>query len=120
MSTGRSLEVLPLPLRETVASFDRDSQSAAMAPHHRGVLTGFSALTASLLVVNGAPVPGAGRHPVPPPPPVPPTGTPAADQASQLVVPLQPDLDLVPKVEPDPQRGLAIRGLVRWRLPAQP
>ena len=37
-----------------------------------------------------------------------------------MVVPIKPDVDLVPKVEPDPQRGLAIRGLLPWRLPDNP
>ena len=56
--------------------------------------------------------------PVPPQlPPVPPASKPAPEAASTLVVPIQADLDLVPTVEPDPQRGLAIRGLLRWRLP---
>ena len=56
--------------------------------------------------------------PLPPPvPPVPPASKPAPEAASTLVVPIQADLDLVPTVEPDPQRGLAIRGLLRWRLP---
>lgn len=56
--------------------------------------------------------------PTPPPlPPLPPASKPAPEAASTLVVPIQADVDLVPTVEPDPQRGLAIRGLLRWRLP---
>ena len=61
------------------------------------------------------------QPPAPPPlPPVPPSGKPTPEAASPLVVPIQPDLDLVPKVDPDPQRGLAILGLLRWRLPEKP
>ena len=91
-----------------------------MDPCLRLLRTGIWALAVALQLGLIELKTGAAPHPVAPPPPVPPTGKPAADQASELVVPLQPDLDLVPKVEPDPQRGLAIRGLVRWRLPAQP
>ena len=91
-----------------------------MSPRLRLLRTGLSALSVVLpLGLTGLKT-GAASHPVPPPPPVPPSGKPAEEQADQLVVPLQPDLDLVPKVEPDSQRGLAIRGLVRWWLPAQP
>lgn len=58
--------------------------------------------------------------PPPAPPPVPPSGKPAPEATSTLVVPIKPDVELVPKVDPDPQRGLAIRGLLRWRLPEKP
>ncbi len=51
---------------------------------------------------------------------MPPSGKPTPEAASTLVVPIKADVDLVPKVEPDPQRGLAIRGLLRWRLPEKP
>ena len=95
-------------------------QAPGMGPCLRLLRTGVWALAVALQLGLIGLRTGAAPHPVTPPPPVPLTGKPAADQASQLVVPLQPDLDLVPKVEPDPQRGLAIRGLVRWRLPAQP
>ena len=37
-----------------------------------------------------------------------------------LVLPLEPDLDLLPQVSPDQQRGVEIKGLLRWRLPEQP
>lgn len=91
-----------------------------MSPRLRLLRTGLWALSVVLPLALFALKTGAAPHPVPPPPPVPPSGKPAEEQATQLVVPLQPDLDLVPKVDPDPQRGLAIRGLVRWRLPTQP
>ena len=89
-------------------------------PHDRLLLRALLAFAAGLQLLPVDPAIAATPHPVAPPSPVPTTGKSAEDQASQLVVPLQPDLDFVPKVDPDPQRGPAIRGLVRWRLPPQP
>ena len=40
--------------------------------------------------------------------------------ATPLAVPLEPDLDFVPQLAPDPQRGVELKGLLRWRLPEQP
>lgn len=40
--------------------------------------------------------------------------------ATPLAVPLEPDLDFVPQLAPDPQRGVELKGLLRWRLPDKP
>ena len=43
-----------------------------------------------------------------------------APAATPLAVPLEPDLDFVPQLAPDPQRGVELKGLLRWRLPDKP
>lgn len=45
---------------------------------------------------------------------------PAPAAATPLAVPLEPDLDFVPQLAPDPQRGVELKGLLRWRLPDKP